>query len=64
MREQLAFENPAALDEQNAIDGFVRHLHVSIARKGVTKPASDLLGDRFATSLLATRAGSRGPVAK
>src|SRR6188472_3753264 len=39
MLQQLAFEDAASLDEQRAIYGFVRHLHVRIARKGGAKPA-------------------------
>jgi hypothetical protein len=42
--DQAAFEYAAALHEQTAIDRFGRHVHVSIARKGVSKPARDLLG--------------------
>jgi len=40
---QAAFEDAATLHEQTAVDRFWRHLHVSIARKGASKPARDLL---------------------
>lgn len=43
MLEQFSLEDAATLHKETAIDGFVRHVQVSIARKGVAKPAGDLL---------------------
>lgn len=40
---QLTREDTATLNEQAPVDGFRRHLHVRIARKGASKPARDLL---------------------
>ncbi len=41
--DQAAFEDAATLHEQTAVYRFRRDLHVSIARKGVSEPARDLL---------------------
>jgi hypothetical protein len=49
--QQLAFEHTATLNEQGAINRFVRHLHVRIARKRTTKPARDLLRRPLAREL-------------
>jgi hypothetical protein len=52
MLNQATFKDAATLHEQTAIDRFGRHLHVSIARKGVPKPAGDLLGRPLLRQLL------------
>jgi len=43
MLQQFPLEDAATLHKETAIDGLVRHVHVSIARKGAAKPAGDLL---------------------
>jgi hypothetical protein len=44
MRCQFLLEHPARLDEQTAIDGFMRYPHVWIARVLSPQPARYLLG--------------------
>src|SRR5258708_29072446 len=72
--QELPLQHPSGLDEQAAIDRFVRHLIIRLFRMGALEPASDLLGrplppqlgrycpgqDRSATQL--ARLGTQGPI--
>src|SRR5689334_17250562 len=43
MLQQLFFQSSAALDEQRAVNRFVRHPHTVIGGKGLGKPSGNLL---------------------
>ena len=60
---QLALEHAPTLDKEAAIDRFVRHLHVRIARKGPAKPARNLLRRPLARELRGDGRRNRGCVA-
>src|SRR5688572_2548477 len=61
--QERPLEEAAALDEEAAIDGFMRHVHVRIAWKRLAKPVGDLLWRPLQGELLrdqASDAGMRG----
>ena len=43
LRRQLLFQHAAGLDEEAAIDRFVRYLHVLVGWELLLQPAGDLL---------------------
>src|SRR5262245_28966461 len=43
VRRQLLLQHAAGLDEEAAIDRFVRYLHILVGRKLLLQPAGDLL---------------------
>ena len=55
LRRQLLFQHAAGLDEEAAIDRFVRYLHVLVGWELLLQPAGDLCGDHCSASFCATR---------